>query len=530
MLRLLLPVLVLANPSQERRADPSPIDAQALSARIDKLIGIRLAQEKIVAAPATDDAEFFRRLRLDLNGRIPSVTQLADFLDDPRTDKRRRWIDQLMDGRDNAPLYVQHFTHFWRRQLLAQTPAQSDAVITPLENWLHKQVKLNTPYDRLARGLLTDADAVGFFVANENKPENLASRTSRLLLGVKLECAQCHDDRSGGKWKRTQFWEYAAFFTGLDGSQGQSGVVATPRAQKAGPARIQVGTSKTWVEARFPDGRLPNWQGAVTPRQALAEWLARADNPWFARTAVNRLWHFLFGVGLIDPVDGLGIEDNPPSHPQLLDELVRQFVAHDFDVKFLLRAITGSQTYQRSSRASSVRNAGFSPFTFHPGPKPALRTPGQAEARLFARAASRALTPEQLFDSLVLATGYRPGRAKGGPNSLRADFLAPFDDPNSEPVDFQASIQQALMMMNGKFTTEATSSSRSVTVAAVIDSNRPRPLARRIEDLYLVTLSRRPRPQEIRRLLDYAAARDSKQALRDIFWALLNSTEFVLNH
>jgi hypothetical protein len=490
---------------------PPVQDARALSARIDELIGLRLVNEGILPAPPADDAEFFRRLSLDLNGRIPSLTQLTDFLDDARPDKRRLWIDELLDGPDNAPLYVQHFTHYWRRQLLAQTPPQPDSLVAPLEGWLRKQVRANTPYDRLARGLLTDAEAVGFFLANENKPENLAGRTSRLLLGVKLECAQCHDDRSGGKWKRAQFWEYAAFFAGLrpDQSTLDVGIILAPRAQKAGLSRIQVGGSDTWVEARFPDGDQPDWRRAATPRQALAAWTARGDNPWFARAAVNRWWQYFFGVGLIDPVDGLGAEDNPPSHPELLDELARQFVAHDFDVKYLLRAITGSQTYQRSSRQTH---------------------PGQAEPRRFARAAVRGLTPEQLYDSLMLATGYRPGPATGGSDSVRAEFLALFDDPNSQPADFQASIQQALMLMNGKLTAEATTSPRSATVSAVIESTSPRALARRIEELYLVTLSRQPRPEEAQRLLEYAAAGESKQALRDIFWSLLNSTEFALNH
>jgi hypothetical protein len=503
---LVLAGILILGPRSACGAPPVP-DARALSARIDELIGARLAQEGVPPAPPADDAEFFRRLSLDLNGRIPSLSQLADFLDDPRPDKRRLWIDELLDGSDNAPLYVRHFTHFWRRQLLALTPAQAASVVGPLESWLHKQVQANTPYDRMVRGLLTDAEAAGFFLANENKPEDLASRTSRLLLGVKLECAQCHDDRSGGSWKRTQFWEYAAFFAGLRQDEGVSGVVAAPREQKVGPARIRVGGSGAWVEARFPDGGKPDWQRGVTPRQALAEWVVRGENPWFARAAVNRVWHYFFGLGLIDPVDGLGTEDNPPSHPELLDELGRQFVAHDFDLKYLIRAVTGSQTYQRSGRQTHPR---------------------QAEPRLFARAAGRALTPEQLYDSLVLATGYRPGSGPGAGPPARAAFLAPFDDANGQPGDFQASIQQALMMMNGAFTDEATSPAKSATVAAVIESNAP--LARRIEELYLVALSRKPRPQETRRLLDYAANRASKQALRDILWSLLNSTEFVLNH
>jgi hypothetical protein len=513
MLRCPLSALVLAGlmtsgPANAGGATPVP-DAQALSVRIDEIISRHLAREEIPPAPPADDAEFFRRLSLDLNGRIPSLTQLADFLDDTRPEKRRLWIDELLDGPDNAPLYVRHFTHFWRRQILAQTPAQPDAVVAPLEGWLRKQVQANTPYDRLARGLLTDAEAAGFFLANENKAENLASRTSRLLLGVKLECAQCHDDRSGGKWKRTQFWELAAFFAGLRQDQGGATVLVAPREQKPGPTRIQVGGLNLWVEPRFPDGGQPDWQATPTPRQALAGWITRGDNPYFARAAVNRLWQYFFGVGLIDPVDSFGIEDHPPSHPELLDELAQAFVAHQFDLKYLIRAVTGSRTYQRSGRQTH---------------------PGQAEPRRFARAASRALTPEQLYDSLVLATGYRPELARGGAPSPRTVFLAPFDDPNSQPLDFQASVQQALMMMNGKLTEEATRSPRSTTVAAVIESKRPTPLARRVEELYLVTLSRKPRPEEARRLLEYAAAGDSKEALRDIFWSLVNSTEFILNH
>ncbi len=517
MLRYTLSALILNSllivSLQKARCAPPILDAPALSARIDQWIDKRLEKERVPSVPPADDAAFFRRLSLDLNGRIPALAQLADFLDDARADKRRLWIDELIDGPDNAPLYIQHFTYFWRRQLLAQTPPQSDSVVAPLESWLRKQVKANTPYDRLVRGLLTDPEAVGFFLANENKAENLASRTSRLLLGVKLECAQCHDDRSGGTWKQTQFWEYAAFFADLRQDRSYFNVT-TPRRQKAGPARIRVAETNRWVETRFPDGREPSWQEAITPRQALAEWITRRDNPWFARAAVNRVWHYFFGIGLIDPVDGLGVENNQPSHPELLDELVRQFIAHDFDLKYLIRAITLSRTYQRSSKQTHPR---------------------QAEPRLFARAATRALTAEQLYDSVVLATGYRPAptsAAAGRPadSSPRVEFLAPFDDPDSQPTDFQASVQQVLMMMNGKLIEEVTRSSRSTTVAAIIDGQKAGPLAKRIEDLYLVTLSRKPRPHEAKRLLDYAESHESKQALRDIFWSLLNSTEFVLNH
>ncbi len=384
----------------------------------------------------------------------------------------------------------------------------------PLEGWLRKQGRANTPHDRLVRGLLTDPEAGAFFQANQNKPENLAGRTSRLFLGVRLECAQCHDDRGGGPWKKAQFWEYAAFFAvpGDKRPMGDAYVALGPPKQKAGPARIRVGESDAWVETRFPDGSRPDWKRQLTPRAALAEWITRPDNPYFARAAVNRLWHDFFGVGLIDPVDGLGLDDNPPSHPELLDELARQFAAHDFDRKYLIRAITGSQTYQRSSRQTH---------------------PGQANPRLFARAALRGLSPEQLLDSVILATGYRPKQAPEatpfGPDTPQAEFLAAFDDPAGRPADVQASIQQALVMMNSKFIEQVTDPQACTTLAAVLGGKESRPAARRIEELYLVTLSRRPRPEEREHLLRQVPG-GGKRALADVFWALLNSTEFVLNH
>jgi hypothetical protein len=438
-----------------------------------------------------------------------------DFLDDTRPDKRRLWIDELLDGRDNAPLYVNHYTNVWRRRLLAHTPPQAAAVVGPLEGWLRKEVKANAPYDRIVRGLLTDPEAAGFFQANENKPENLAGATARLFLGVKLECAQCHDDRSGGSWKRGQFWEFAAFFAGLQapGLRSNALVVTAPPEQE-GPPRIKIGDSDTWAEARFLDGGRPDWKGDKPARELLATWIARPENPWFARAAVNRTWRDLFGVGLIDLVDGLSSAENQPSHPELLDELAAQLSTHGFDMKYLLRAITGSRAYQRTSRQTA---------------------PVQADIRLFARAAVRSLTAEQLLDSLLAATGYRPRSDAPallgfGRDTPQGELAAVFEGAQGGPAESAASIQQALAMMNGKLVAEATCPDNSPILAAVLGGKSSRPSARRIEELFLVTLSRKPRPAELADLLKYTEQGDPKQAMRDIFWALLNSTEFVVNH
>jgi hypothetical protein len=230
-----------------------------------------------------------------------------------------------------------------------------------------------------------------------------------------------------------------------------------------------------------------------------------ADNPYFARTAVNRLWAHLFGVGLIDPPDEMG-EPGQPSHPELLDELVKQFVERGLDVRFLIRAITLSKTYQLSSRGSR---------------------PSQDDRRLFARRAVRGLTAEQLYDSISQATG-KSENAFG----TRGEFVARFDNPE-RPVDASLTIPQALHLMNSKAMAEATSPKGNPQLKALAEAKGVS-TAERVEELYLMVLSRRPRAEESARLVKYVDGggprRDRTRALADVLWSLFNSPEFTLNH
>jgi hypothetical protein len=499
-------------------------EAQALADRIDRRLAAAWDRD-VRPAPVADDAEFFRRLHLDLAGRIPSVTEARDFLEDDRADKRRLWVERILQADPDDPsyrdAYVNHFANVWRAWLLAQTNVQALLQQPALEAWLRQRLRANVGFGALVRDLLTqspgpnraavpaDGSASAFYQANELKPENLAGSTARLFLGVKLECAQCHD-HPFARWSREQFWQYAAFFTDLP-PQGRP---AQPPARLARGEIKVVGTDKV-VKARFLDGREPKWRDDGT-RTTLVEWMTAADNPFFARAAVNRLWAHFFGVALVEQLDGPG-DDGPASLRELLDDLARAFQAHDYDVKFLIRALTASKAYQRTSAVSH---------------------PSQKDPRLFQRMPLRGLSPEQLFDSLAVATEYQDATpadpllaVRVGPQSPRAQFLAKFA-AQDQKTDYQTSILQALYLMNNDFIADRTSVQKNRTLATLGDQRTG--TARKVESLYLVVLSRKPRPDESERFVKYVdaggAAGDPKKALADVFWVLLNSPEFILNH
>ena len=243
--------------------------------------------------------------------------------------------------------------------------------------------------------------------------------------------------------------------------------------------------------------------------------MTASDNPYIARAAVNRIWAYFFGAGLVHHLDGTG-DENPAGYSDLLDDVAREFIAHKYDMRFLNRAITASQTYQRTSAVSH---------------------PTQQDTRLLARMPLRGLSPEQLFDSLAVATELQytaPAESSVrffGPPSPRAQFVAKF--PAQEPMtDYQTSILQALYLMNSDLVTQQTSVPKNRTLTILADQRTS--TARKLESLYLVVLSRKPRPEESERFIKYVEAGgpagEPKKALADVFWVLLNSPEFLLNH
>jgi hypothetical protein len=527
---LLAGVLPAAGAAPPQAASPGKApdqDAYVLALKIDQYLAERWKAEGVKPAPLADDAAFLRRVYLDITGKIPPAAEVRRFLRDPAPDKRQRVVEQLLDG----PGYVGHFSTVFRHLLVpeADTNLQVRFASFGFESWLHKKLGDGAGYDQIARELIVQpvgnnpqglvdfygqggqASPLPFYLAKEAKPENLAASTARIFLGVRVECAQCHD-HPFAKWKREQFWGEAAFFAGIQG-RSQDGFLQNVR-ELADRREMAVPGTDRVAQATFLDGTEPQWKYKVGARETLAQWMTAPENPFFARTAANRLWAHFFGTGIVEPVDDFK-EENPPSHPELLDELARQFAAHHFDLKFLIRALAASEAYQLSSVTTD---------------------PVQEDPRLFARMAVKGLTPEQIFDSFSQATGFRdptPLRqqvfAIGTP---RNDFMSKFTQQD-RLTELQVSIPQALALMNSQLVTNATSVERSENLAAVIDAPFMDTNGR-IEALFLSTLSRKPTPEELARLAPYVNGggpkHDSKRALADVFWALLNSAEFVLNH
>ncbi len=519
------PTPCTVSPAAEKRL----LDERQLTAFIDQALEAAWARDKVEPAPPADDAEFLRRAHLDIVGKIPAVAELHEFLADTSVDKRARAVSDLL-GRG---AHAQHFANTWRGLMLAGAAENIEAQIaTPqFETWLRLRFAINMPYDRLVTELLTaPVDAApqantpnnqrrfipspaAFYQANEQKREQIAASTTRIFLGVQVQCAQCHD-HPFAHWTRREFWSLAAFFD--PPANGQNAQTAKPPG--GGPNAILIPETEIVVEPAFLDGSRPDWSAGGAKRELLSSWIARAENPYFARAAVNRLWDHFLGRGFVHPVDDLD-KANPPSHPELLDELSRQFAAHHFDLNYLIRAITATRAYQLSSRATTV---------------------GEDDLARFARMPLRRMTADQLFASIVQATGFREERRatqRGvvlpDTTSAAAEFRNRFADQSVPRTEAETSILQALALMNGKLVSDATDLSKSETLVAVAES----PFlstADRVESLFLATLSRKPQVEELSQMVEYVdgggAEKDSKRALADVFWALLNSAEFALNH
>ncbi len=501
-------------------AEPAPrLTSRELAERIDWEFGAIWRESKIEPPALVDDATFLRRSYLDLSGTIPPVSQVREFLDYTGDHKRFLLIERLLTESKrperHADRTAAHWASLWRRMMIpGNTPEAQQAV--NLEPWLKQQFAGNVPYDQIARKLITAKSSDGTMVAATNprfgtvnsgpamylqmaggKPETSASAVSRMFLGVRIGCAECHN-HPFADWKQSDFWGMAAFFNGI-----KNGSIEDSTTLKIRPEN-----STTDYVATYLGGAEAKLTGGKTARETLANWIVSPDNPQFAATAVNRVWLHLIGRGLTESVDDL--DKASPQERKFLDELAKLFVAAGYDFRWLISGICQSQVYQRECPVDESIATG-------PGLRPV-----------------KTLTPEQLFNSLEQALSLPVARADGSArfNGLRDQLISRMNEAASaQPDEYRAGVPQALLLMNGRLTAEATDLEQSRTLRGVLDA----PFLdteQKLTTLFYATFSRAPRQDERTFLLEHVRKSTEidkqNQACAEIFWGLLNSPEFVL--
>jgi hypothetical protein len=492
-----------------------------LAAFIDAAIERRLAAQKVTTAPRTDDAEYLRRVSLDVVGVIPTAERTAAFLADERSDKRSALIDELLA----APEYARHMTDEWRELLIPTTAASLRREHQYGIEWLHAAFRQNKPWSDVVTGILTaegfqaENGAVTILMTHQSLDE-ITDRAAKVFLGVQLQCAQCHN-HPFSDWRQDEYWELAAFFKNVKPQYKKENKIEMYGVSERGDRKpIMTPASLKVVPAAYLRSGPADVSDAEPALPVFAAWLTAPENPWLARAFVNRLWRQFFGRGLVEPIDDLRA-DNPATHPEVLDELARQFVAHNFDVHYLIRAITATTAYQRTSRIGTE--------------------PDAAETvKLYGRMPLKVVQPYPLRDSVerVLSLGDAPAaepaklpddpyqairelrKRRGSRDSFASYFQG---EDGASPTSYQAGLPQALRLMNGK-----DAQYRPSKASDEVRRRYAKP-EEGVEFVYLAALSRRPTPDELKAAVAYVQTKGERK-YTDLIWALLNSTEFAANH
>ena len=495
---------------------------------IDQMLEADWKQAGAKPAKVASDEEYLRRVYLDVLGRIPSVQEAKAFLHTKEADRREKLVEYLLNHED----YPKNFGTQWTILLIGRGNQGRMVDRAALASWLRKQFAANRPWNEVVYDLVTatgsnkDNGAVNFVLAHlESDAVPLTSRTTRLFLGQQLQCTQCHDHPSN-EWKQADFWSINAFFKGMKterktavSATGLEAYDHTELHDEPTEAFVRFDKRNGMVGVAFPkflDGRNISKGPDVIRRTELGKLITDPKNDFLARAFVNRMWAHFMGRGFVNPVDDLG-PHNPPSHPELLDRLTKEFQTHGYDVKHLIRLITATRAYN----ASSVRVKG-----------------AEKEEGLFNAMQLRPMSPEQLFDSLLTATHAHEAGSGDRSDQRRENWSKQFlfafgNDEGDEATSFQGTIPQALMMMNGELMRAALSGKPGSFLAACIEAARhqPQPELYMVNQIYLTALSRYPTAKEAQQAGHYLTAYpDTLQVLQDLFWALLNSNEFILIH
>lgn len=508
---------------------------------IDDAIATAWKSEQVKPSPAATDNEFCRRTYLQLLGRIPTIDEIESYVKHRGKDKRAWLVDEILGNEK----YKAEFASFWSARfaniLVGRAGGMSeDSPIdrSALEDYLATAFQKNTPYNILVQDLITATGttspgsesfnpATNFLVSMIDGDAKLATaKTCSTFLGQQLQCAECHNHPTSG-WNQEQFWSMNAFFRQTKlAKERDSGKLAIMdrdfvKNQASDAGEVYYEQPNGLVKVAYPqfvDGtKIPpsGKIGEVDRRQELAQLIVNSDD--FPKATVNRMWQHFFGVGFTQPVDDMG-PHNPASHPELLDNLAVHFAESGFDMKRLMRWIVLSEPYGLSSRQIDGN----------------LADDPDAGQQLFARYYARQMEAEQLFHSLqMLAKNPGRGNAIIASNDDRHTWLGQInqkmgDDEDSETSTLDGGVTQSLLIMNGGLMRQATDAQAAVLKNVIASKMSP---SDKVEHLFLAALSRRPTKKELSAISEILKARNNDAAaMQDIWWALLNSNEFILDH
>jgi len=485
---------------------------------VDRLVYRRLQQLKFLPSDLCADEEFLRRVYLDVIGVLPKIERVEAFLSDTSADKRSRLIDHLLQ----RPEYARFWALKWSDILRVKRQSVTPGGVHKYYQWLVRSLQNNVPLDRFARELLTARGstytnpAANYFRAAGDMNE-CTETTAQLFLGVRIQCAKCHN-HPFERWTQDNYYGLAAFFNRIERKQSRrAGELVVWTALRGEVTQPRTGQQmKPWLPLA---GEIDD-AGERDRREIFAQWLTTPENPFFARVAVNRIWAHLFGRGIVDPVDDFR-DSNPPSSAELLDALADDFRDSGFDQKHILRRILNSRTYQLSSRSNDFN---------------------KADSKYFSHALVRLLTAEQLLDAICHVTGV-PETFKGLPAGTRAtqlpspdvnhEFLKVFGQPERQTAcacerSTESNLTQALQLFNGPIVhgkvRHEKNRFREMVAAGKTDDEI-------IRQLYLAALCRYPTETEVEAEARYIAGNEDRiQALEDICWVLLNTNEFLFQH
>lgn len=486
---------------------------------VDTHINNKLKRLKILPSGLCTDAEFLRRVSLDLTALPPSSAEARAFLADSRESsvKRQAKIEELLD----SPGYVDHWTHKWSDLLLSNRKFIKEQGVWGFRNWIRQAVAENQPYDQFVYELMTasgsslENPAANYYrIARE--PREVMENMTQVFLGTRFVCAQCHD-HPFERWTQTNYFQLSAYFGGVGRKAGATAEEEVVYDLRAVQPVIHIGTGQP-APAKFPFTVEGIDAANDLPRTQLAKWLTSKENPYFAKSLANRYWSYFFGRGIIDPVDDIRLS-NPPTNPELLNALTADFIAHKFDSKQLIRTIVSSHAYQRT----------FEPNSFN-----------QDDDLHYSHAAPRRLSAEPLFDAIMIATG-APENLAGAPAGFRASQLPdssvqnPFLDmfgraPRESPCECErsseVSLAQTLTLINGPTISDAIVHPQGLIARLVAEKADAKKM---VEEIYLATVSRFPNDTELNQGQKYLSDYGLLDGGQDLIWALINSPAFLFN-